>query len=92
MRFDFIVIAPLLPYPEASSLSLDMGYLFDGFQHPPVDGCSTASCDFGALARGDEHIFFYSAILNQKSFIHFYFYIFFLLLHFLYLTFTFSFR
>ena len=77
MRFDFIVIVPLLPYPAASSLSLDMGYLFDGFQHPPVDGCSTASCDFGALARGDEHIFFYSAILNQKSVIYFYFYIFF---------------
>ena len=25
-----------------------------GFQHPPADGCSTASCDFGALAGGDE--------------------------------------
>ena len=25
------------------------------------------SCDFGALAGGDEHMSFYSGILNQKS-------------------------
>ena len=37
-----------------------------GFQCPFVAGCSTASCDFGALAGGDEHTSFYSAILNQK--------------------------
>ena len=37
-----------------------------GFQCPSVAGCSTASCDFGALAGGDEHTSFYSAILNQK--------------------------
>ena len=37
-----------------------------GFQCPSVNGCSTASCDFGALAGGDEHTSFYSAILNQK--------------------------
>ena len=29
---------------------------FDRFQHPPVNVCSTASCDFGALAGGDEHM------------------------------------
>ena len=29
---------------------------FDGFQHPPVNVCSTASCDFGALAGGDERM------------------------------------
>ena len=80
MGFDLIVTALLLPYPAASSLSLDVGYLFDGFQHPPVDGCSTASCDSGALARGDEHTFFHSAILNQKSVVHFYFCIFYILL------------
>ena len=39
---------------------------FSRFQHPPVDGCSTVSCDFGALA-GDECLSFYSAILNQKK-------------------------
>ena len=39
-----------------SPLSLDTGYVFfGGFQHPPVNGCSTASCDLGALAGGDEH-------------------------------------
>ena len=26
-------------------------FFFCRFQHPPVDGCSTASCDFGALAE-----------------------------------------
>ena len=38
---------------------------FGGFQHPSVNSCSTASCNFGALT-GDEHTSFYSAILNQK--------------------------
>ena len=50
-----------------ASLSLDMGYLFfGGFQCSPVDACSTTSCDFGVLPGGDEHMSFYSAILNQK--------------------------
>ena len=40
-------------------------YFFGGFQNPSVNGCSTASCNFGALT-GDEHTSFYSAILNQK--------------------------
>ena len=35
-----------------------------GFQYPPVDGCPTASCDFGVLEEGDEHTFFYSDIFN----------------------------
>ena len=26
---------------------------FGGFQHPPVDGCSAASCDFGVLAEDE---------------------------------------
>ena len=30
----------------------------------PVNGCSTASCSFVALAGGDEHMSFYSTILN----------------------------
>ena len=37
---------------------------FGGFQYPPVNGCSTASCNFGVLTGGDEHMSFYSAILN----------------------------
>ena len=50
----------------ASSLSLDMGCIFfGGFQHLPVDGCSTASCNFGTLAGGDEHTSFYSTILTN---------------------------
>ena len=56
MGFEFITIT--LPYclAAASSLSLDMGHIFfGGLQHPPVNGCSTASCNFGALAGGDEH-------------------------------------
>ena len=40
-------------------------YFCGEFQHPPVNGCSTASCDFGALAEGDECMS-YSAILNWK--------------------------
>ena len=53
----------------ASPLSLDVGYLFyfyvfsDVFQHPPVDICSAARCDFGVLAGEDEHTSFYSTIL-----------------------------
>ena len=35
------------------------------FQHPPVDGCSKASCDFGALS-GDECLSFYSAHLQPE--------------------------
>ena len=39
---------------------------FGGFQHPPVNGCSTASCNFSVLTRGAECTFFYSTILNQS--------------------------
>ena len=41
-------------------------FFFGRFQHPPVNGCLTASCDFGALTGGDECMSFYSTILNQK--------------------------
>ena len=36
---------------------------FGRFQHPPVDGCSTGSCNSGALTGGDEHISFYSPVI-----------------------------
>ena len=39
---------------------------YGGLQSPPLDGCSTASCDFVALSWGDKCMSFYSAILNQK--------------------------
>ena len=48
----------------ASLLSLVMGSFFGGFLSPPVNGWSTASCNFGALARGDNHMTFYSAIFS----------------------------
>ena len=38
--------------------------LFWWFQHPPVDGCSTVNCSFGAFAGENVHTPFYSAILN----------------------------
>ena len=41
---------------------------FGGIQHSPVDGCSAASCDFGILTGEDEHMSFYSAILEGKNF------------------------
>ena len=52
----------------ASSLSLNTGYLFwgEGFQHPPVDGCSTARCNFGVLTGEDERTSLYSTIWTEK--------------------------
>ena len=51
--------------PTVSSwlLCLWMWGTFSGrFQHPPVNDCSTASCDFGVPAEGDEHTDFYSVL------------------------------
>jgi len=58
MGFDFMLIVPLFVFGCGVSF-------FGGFQHPPVDGGSTVSCDFGSLA-GDECTSFYSTILNRK--------------------------
>ena len=64
-EFDFIVIAPLLASHCSFCIVLRRGVPFFGeFQCPFVNGCSIASCDFGALAGGDEYTSFYSAILN----------------------------
>ena len=66
MGFVFIMIVPCLP--SHSSFFFVFGHegsFFGGFQHPPADGCSTASCNFSVLAE-DECMCFYSAILNQK--------------------------
>ena len=38
-----------------------------GSQCPLVDGCSTASCNFGGLTEEDEGTSFDSAILNWKK-------------------------
>ena len=42
-------------------------YLFGGFQYVPIDGCSTASCDFGALAGEGEHKSFYPLLYSDSS-------------------------
>ena len=64
MRFDFNVIAPLLPSHYGFSIVLECGVFFlDGFQHPAVDGHSAASLDFGVL-KEEEHTSFYSTIMG----------------------------
>ena len=48
--FDFIMTVPLLPSCWSFSIVLGCGLSFlGGFQCLSVYGCSTASCDFGAL-------------------------------------------
>ena len=66
-RFDFSMIVPLLP--SCCGFFFVLGHeasFFGRFQYPPVDGCSTANWDFGALTEGGECTFFYSAILNWQ--------------------------
>ena len=74
VKFDFIMIVPLLPSHCSFSFVFEGGtpfyfilfiYFFGEFQHLPVDGCSIISCDFFALSGGLEGIF-YSAILNKS--------------------------
>ena len=68
MGFDCIVIAPFLP-SCCGFVVFGRGVSFIGeFWHPPIDGSSTASCNFGAFAGGDEHTAFYSIILNPDFF------------------------
>ena len=65
--FDFILIVPLLLSCCGFFFVFGCGVsFFGGFWHLPVNGCSIASGNVGALAGGDEHTSFYSAILNQK--------------------------
>jgi len=59
MGFYFIMIVPLLP--SHCSFFFVFGHavsFFGGFQCPPINGCSAASCNFGALPGGDEHTSF----------------------------------
>ena len=67
--FDFIMIAPLLPCHRGLSVVLEQGisFLGEGFQHPPVNSCPTACCNFGVLTGEDEHMSFYSTILMDHS-------------------------
>ena len=69
LGFDFIVTVPLLP-AFCGFFVFGYGVFFfffsGGFQCPSVNNYSTASCDFGALAGGDERMSFCSVILNRK--------------------------
>ena len=57
-------ILPLLPSCWGFSFALGCGVsCFGMIQHSSVHGCSAASCNFGVLAREDERMSFYSAIL-----------------------------
>ena len=47
--FDFSVIVPSYHLIAAFPLSLDIGFLFGEFQHPPFYGFLSASCIFGVL-------------------------------------------
>ena len=51
-----------------SPLYLGVAHLW---QHPPVDGGSTANCSFWSVT-GDVHMSFYSAILNQFTSVNIY--------------------
>ena len=62
MGFDFIVVVSLLPSCCSLFVFVDGGALFGRFQCPPVDGSSTVSCDFDALAGGYECTSFCSTI------------------------------
>ena len=64
MGFDLIMIVPFLPSCRGFFFVFACELSSFGPQRPPVNGCSTASCNFGALAGGDELTSFYSAILN----------------------------
>ena len=62
-NFILNLISPLLL--SCWGFSFALGHVvsfFGGIQHPPVDSCSAASCNFGFLTGEDEHISFYSTI------------------------------
>ena len=62
------MILPLLLSFWGFSFDLGCGLSSSaGIQQSPVDGCSAVSCNFGVLAREDEHTFFYSAIFLYLS-------------------------
>ena len=65
-----LLLSPSYPLVVASSLSLDIGYLFlVGSSVFLVNGCSEVSCYCGVFIRRDELTFFYSAILSPQQLI-----------------------
>ena len=66
--FNFIIIVPLLLFHCGFFIFLGCGVSsFGGFQCLHVDGCSPASCDFGALAAEDMCMSFYYSAISNKS-------------------------
>ena len=64
--FGFIMIVTLLLSHCSFFFVFERGvFSSGGFQGPPADGCSTASCGFGTLV-GDAHTSSYSTFLNWK--------------------------
>lgn len=63
MGFDFIVFAPLPP-SCCSFFVFGHGLSFFGGFQCPVECCSIASCNFSALAGGDECMYFYLTIFD----------------------------
>ena len=60
------MISSLLPSCWGFSFALGRGVSFSGgIKHSPVNGCSSASCNFGVLTGEEEHTSFYSAILRH---------------------------
>ena len=65
--FDFIVISPCLLSHCGLFFAFGCGVsFFGGFQHSPVNGCSAANCDFGALAGRVACMSFYPTILESE--------------------------
>ena len=65
MGFEFIMIVPLLQSCCGCYFVFGNGISFLVVSKS-VGGCSPASCYFDSLTGGDEHISFYSTILNQN--------------------------
>ena len=58
-------ISPLLSSCWGVYFALGCGvYFFGGIQHSPVDSSSGVCCNFGVFAGEDEHMSFYSTILD----------------------------
>ena len=57
-----------IPQPSHCGFSFIFGHrvsFFSGFPHLPVNGRSVASCDFGVLKEGNEHMSFYFTIFHK---------------------------
>ena len=64
--FDFIVIVLFLLSHGGCFFVFGCGVSFFGGFQCPVNGCSAASCDFGAIIGDNECTSFSSSILNRK--------------------------